>query len=251
MIYGIKLSEDNDYSAEFNSVDTYEEYGLALAYDNFSISAPEPRTEYKTIRGMDGALDVSDVPQGFPVFENRVAKFRLFKAVRPFMRWDINELQKLRTEFLARWQGRKVRITFPDDEDHYWLGRITLSGLTMEDDYGFFDCEAVVYPYKLKNTITLVEIDDLTTEWKTYTLTNERRYVVPTITVVQDTDIQMLSGALAVPPVVHLTLPTGSFTATFKNPDTLILGGTVQFRAKLASVAEYQSTSILYREGTF
>lgn len=250
MIYGVKLSADNDYAAAYNAVDTYEAYGLALAYDNFSLSAPEPRMEYKTIRGMDGALDVSTAPQGYPVFENRSARFRLFRAVRPFQKWDIDALQALRTEFLARWQGQRVRITFPDDEAHYWLGRLTVGDLDLGDDYGFFDCAAAVYPYKLKNETTTVEITDLTTSWKQYTLTNERRFVVPTITVTQDTEIQILAGVGAIPPAVSLALPSGEISASYKKPDTMLVSGTVPFQARMTSFADSPYLAISYREGT-
>lgn len=250
MIYGIKLSADNDFSAAYNAVDTYETYGLALAYDNFSISAPEMRTEYKTIRGMDGALDVSTAPQGYPVFENRTARFRLFKAVRPFMRCDIDALQALRTEFMARWQGQRVRITFPDDETHYWLGRISVGDLDLDNDYGFFDCTAIVYPYKLKNETTVVEITDLTTSWQQYELTNERRFVVPTITVTQDTELQILAGVTAIPPAVSLALPSGEISASYKKPDTLLVSGTVPFQARMTSFADSPYLAISYREGT-
>jgi len=250
MIHGVKLSADNDYAAAYNAVDTYEAYGLALAFDNFSLSAPQVRTEYKNIRGMDGALDVSEAPQGYPVFENRTARFRLFKAVRPFMRLDIDALQTLRTEFLARWQGQRVRITFPDDETHYWLGRLTVGDLDLGDDYGFFDCTAIVYPYKLKNETTTVEITDLTTSWKQYTLTNERRFVVPTITVMQDTEIQILAGVAAIPPVVSLTVPSGEISASYKKPDTLLVSGSVPFQARLTSAAASPYMEIAYREGT-
>ncbi len=250
MVYGIKLSADNDYAATYAAVDTYEEYGLALAFAPFSISAPEVRTEYKEVRGMDGALDVSESPQGYPVYENRTIKLRLFKAVRPFMACDIDELMQLRTTFLARWQGRKVRITLPDDETHYWVGRLSVGDLETDSNFGFFDCEAVVYPYKLKNESTAVEITDLTTDWQTYTLTNERRFVVPEITIEQNTDIQMLQGALSVPPEVNLELPSGETSATFRLPDTLLIEGTNQFRAKVAT-AGTNSLTITYREGTF
>lgn len=251
MIYGIKLSADSDYAAAYNAVDTYEEYGLAVALDKLEISAPKVRTEYKTVRGMDGALDVSEAPQGYPVYENRTVKFRLFKAVRPFMLYDVQEVLALRTTFLARWQGRRVRIVLPDDETHYWVGRISVGDFSTDDGYGFFDCEAVVYPYKLKTEATYIEITNLTTSWKTYTLTNERRFVIPTITVMQATQVQMLQGPLAVPPAVTLTVPSGEFSGIYKLPDTLLVDGTLQMQARLLGTASSPAMTIEYREGTF
>lgn len=250
MIYGIRLSGDSDFAAAYNAVDTYEEYGLALAADGFSISAPEARTEYKTVRGMDGALDVSEAPQGYPVFNNREIKLRLFRAVRPLRMIDIKEIMQLRTAFLARWQGRRVRITLPDDQTHYWVGRISVGPLEAGDGCGFFDCSAIVYPYKLKNAETTIEITNLTTSWKTYNLTNERRYVIPTITAGQATDVQMLQGISTVPPVVKLTLPDGETSAEFRDPDTLLIDGALQVRAKLASASASPYLAISYREGT-
>lgn len=247
MVYGIKLSADSDYAATYAAVDTYEEYGLALAFEPFSISAPKVRTEYKEIRGMDGALDVSDSPQGYPVFENRTLKFRLFH-VPPYIAWKIEEYLQLRSTFMARWQGKRIRITTPDDTTHYWVGRLSVKD--PEDGSYFLDCEAVVYPYKLKHETTTVTITDLTTEWQTYTLTNERRYVVPTITIEQDTDIQMLQGVLSVPPEVNLALPSGETSTTFRLPDTLLVEGVNTFQAKVAA-AGTNSLTITYREGTF
>lgn len=250
MIYGIKLSADSDYAATYAAADTYEDYGLALAIEPFSISSPQVRTEFKEVRGMDGALDVSESPQGFPVYENRTINVRLVKAVRPFMYADIEALMQLRSEFMARWQGRRVRITLPDDLTHYWVGRLTVGDLETGSDYGFFDIEAIVYPYKLKHEATEVTITDLTTSWKTYTLRNERRYVVPEITIAQDTTLQFLQGPLGVPPEISLELPAGETSATFRLPDALLVEGENQMKAKVASSGT-NSLVITYREGTF
>lgn len=247
MLYGIRLSADSDYAAQYNSVDTFDAYGLALAFDGLEISEPQIRTDYKTVRGLDGVLDVSDAPQGYPTFENRTLKFKLFHSP-PFMDWDIAALQQLRTTFMARWQGRRVRITLPDDTERYWVGRLAVGPL--EAGSGLLECEAVVYPYKLKNAETTVTITDLTTSYKTYTLQNERRFVVPTITVAQHTYIQFLQGPLGVPPVVGLSVPDGQTSASFRLPDTLLVDGTNQFQAKLAASGT-NSLIITYREGTF
>ena len=247
MLYGIILSADSDYAANYNAVDTLETYALALAQDGFSVSAPKVRTDYKEIRGMDGALDVSDSPQGYPVFENRTLKLRLFH-VPPFIGWDIEEYLQLRSTFMARWQGKRIRITTPDDTTHYWVGRLSVKD--PEDGSYFIDCEAVVYPYRLKNAATSVTIDDMTTSYKTYTLANEDRYVVPEITIAQDTTIQFLQGPLGVPPEIALELPSGESSATFRLPDTLLVPGTNQLQAKIAA-AGTNSLVITYREGTF
>lgn len=249
MIKGIILSGDSDFAAEYNAVDTYETYGLALAFDDFAVSAPQVRTDYKTIRGMDGVLDVSEAPQGFPVFEDRTIKWKMFKGPRPFMDWDIQELLALRTQFMARWQGQRIRMIFPDDPDHYWVGRLSVGAL--EAGNGLFECEARVYPYKLKNVNTEVTLADLSTAYKTYTLTNERRFVVPEITYTQEMYLQVLSGPVTVPPEVHLTLASGQLSNTVKLPDTLLMNGSISVKAKLAASAQDPYCLISYREGTF
>ena len=97
---------------------------------------------------------------------------------------------------------------------------------------------------------TAVTIDDMTTSYKTYTLANEDRYVVPEITISQDTIIQFLQGPLGVPPEIELELPSGESSATFRLPDTLLVPGTNQLLAKIAA-AGTNSLVITYREGTF
>lgn len=244
MLYGVFLSYDSDAA---QAVDTLQEYGLALALDGLKISAPKVRTEYKEIRGRDGALDASDSPQGYPTYEPRPLTFRLFHDP-PFTERDVEELLALRTEFAARWQGRRVRITLPDDDAHYWLGRLSIADF--EAGTYTIDCEAVVYPYKLANEETVVTIDDLTTSWQTYTLDNARRYVVPVITIGQDTDIQLLQGPLGVPPVLELELPSGETSASFRLPDALLVPGENLLRAKIGA-AGTNSLTITYREGIF
>lgn len=246
-LYGITLSTDSDYAANYAAVDTLEAYDLALAQDGLSLSAPKVRTDYKKIRGMDGAFDASDSPQGYPVFENRTLKFRLFH-VPPFLAWDIEAYLQLRAAFMARWQGRRIRITLPDDTTHYWIGRLSVQD--PEEGSYFIDCEAVVYPYKLKHVTTAVTITDLTTEWQTYTLANEGRPVVPTITVEQDTDLQLLQGPIGIPPAVALALPAGETAASFRLPDTLLIPGANLLQAKLTT-AGTNILTITYREGTF
>jgi len=249
MIYGVVLSLDNDFAADVHAVDTYATYGLGLLVDDLSISAPEVRTDTITVRGMDGVLDVSDAPQGFPVFNDRTIKFKLVKLPRPYQGMDIVELMQLRTRLMADWQGKRIRIILPDDPTHYWSGRMTVGGLIAGE--GIIECQATVYPYKLKNTVTEVELDGLTTSWKTFHLQNERRYVVPEITFSQNSSIQIMSGPLAVPPVVELTVPEGELSGQVKTPDFLLMDGSNEIRAKLAAATSSPYLAIVYREGTF
>ena len=245
-LYGIKLSNDSDSATVIDTLTTYD---LAMALDGFEISEPVIRTDYKTVRGLDGVLDASEAPQGYPTFEPRTIKLRLFKSPTPYTPMkDISSLMTKRDTIMASWQGRRVRMWLPNDSTHYWIGRITVGPL--EAGEGLIPIECTVYPYKLKNSQTTITITDLTTSFKTYSLSNERRFVVPEITIAQNTTIQILQGPLGTPPEVYLALPSGQSSATFRLPDTLLMDGTVQMKAKL-SASGTNSLIIKYREGTF
>ena len=246
-LYGVKMCLDNDLAYDLNLIDTCKEYGLALSSDDFSISEPVVRTEYKQVRGMDGALDVSDAPHGFPVFENRTIKFKLFKCPTPFMAVDINEMMALRSTLMAAFQGQVRRIIFPYDETHYWVGRITLG--QMDFGNGIFEFTAVVHPYRLKVIETEYDFDTLTTSDQYFTMTNERKYVIPEITVFQDTVIQMMQGVTSIPDAVTLTVEDGESSATYQLPELMLIDGTNRMMARCVSESSGEIL-VYYREGT-
>lgn len=170
MLHGVKI----------NGVDTYERYGLVLLAD-LVISAAKLKKNRVSVPGMDGTLNLSYTPQGAPTYEDRTVSFTLFKAVS-----DV-ELELLRSEIANLWHGQEVSVEFPLDENHYFYGEIWFGDISGYNT-GRIPVGMTVSPWKLKKNVTTVSLD-LTGEYQALTLPNERRRVVPTITVTEDTTL--------------------------------------------------------------
>ena len=238
--YSVQISLDNDYAFANRLSDLRRDYHLVLAEVGFGISAPELKTDYIEIRGMDGALDASNAPQGYPTYKDRTITCKLFREQRPFTPADIAEMRTLVSTLQGLYQGRRVRLILPDDTTHYFVGRVSFD---LEPDEGFITLAAAVFPYRLKNTWTSFSTDALTTSWQTFYLTNEQRYVIPEIRVFQTTELQVLAGVRSIPPAVILTSGT-----VWKLPDTLLVAGAIPVQMRIASGSGGE-IDITYREG--
>ena len=236
--YGLSFSLDNDFAADYNKIATRTAYGLALAADGFSVSEPEVRTDYIEIKGLDGMLDVSESPQGFPTYKNRTITAKLFREPSPYRPVDAAALMAMASTLQNAWGGRRIRIWTPDDDTHYWSGRAAFGF----DADGYITMRAEVYPYRMKNAPSSFSDSTLQTTAKTFTVTNEGRYVIPTITVGQTTVVQMMQGATTIPAAVTLTEGTWSL------PQTMLITGSNQFKARTTS-GSGGTLSMSWREG--
>lgn len=220
MMYGIKI----------NGTDTLTAYGLALLSD-LSVSAPELKENYVDVPGADGSLNMSYALAGEPTYKDRDIAGTLFKRVDDFA------LSQIAQSISNAYHGRSVKIQTPTDTDHYFTGVIQFGGAD-----GYNSCKipfsARVNPWRYKSSVTTVTRDDLTANYKTLTLTNERRSVVPSITVTEETTL--LWGTAT------YTIAAG----TYKLPDIVLTQGSNTLKAKLTTAAsgsitiEYQEASL-------
>ena len=220
MLYGIKI----------NGVDTLSTYGLCVLAD-LKVMAPELKDEYLDIPGADGSLNMSYAISGEPVYKDREISGTLFRKV------DDVALDQLRMTILNAYHGREVTVHLPTDASHYFRGVLQFGDLTGYNS-GQIPFSARVNPWRYKNAPTTVTRDDLTANYKTLTLTNERRSVVPSITVTKETTL--LWGAAT------YTIAAG----TYKLPDIVLVQGSNTLKAKLTAAAsgsitvEYQEASL-------
>ena len=133
-----------------DGVDTLQEYGLILLAD-LSEGEAEPKTEFLDIPGGNGSLDLSESPQGRPVYKMRDISFTLFKAV------DSTALEKLRAALAGRWHGREVMLQLPTDAGHYYRGRIRIGSISGYNS-GKIPISMHAQPWKLKSTVTTVSV---------------------------------------------------------------------------------------------
>lgn len=236
--YGIAFSTDIDGAPEY---DTYAMYGLILLEDGFSISEPALKASYIDIPGSDGALDASDLPQGYPTFEQRTLRCSLIK---PGTTWA--EMTALRQTLMSLWQGRTCRIWLPDDTEHYWHGRPSFGAL---EDPEILTVTATVYPYAL-GTQSFFISGELTTEDQSFTVPDPGRFVVPSITTEHSIVVQMYQGYDGIPPAVTLTVAQDGTAQTFHAPQTLMLPGVANgFSLRTVRSVEGATVSMRWRGG--
>lgn len=223
MLYGISI----------NGVDMLEKYGLCLLADAV-IPAPSPRETRYTVPGMDGSIDASRALTGEPVFDDVEITFTLF-AGKPDA-----ELSSIRTELLNSYHGQRVKVVFPPDATHYRMGTLKI-GTVSEYNGGRIPVTMLADPWRYKLTPTTVARSDLGTAYKQLSLPNERRPVIPTITVEQATTL-LWGGST-------ITLSAG----TYRRADICLAAGINILKAKVASgtgtiSVEYQEAEpIMYR----
>ena len=214
----------------FDGKDTFAEYGLLLA--SKSISLPEVRTNMIDVPGRDGLLDASEVLTGEVTYKNRTITLKLTGVdTVSGKKWPATI-----SDFCNKVHGRRVKITFPEDTAHFYSGRCSVGqvGLVkmMQTIPVTVDCD----PWKYKNAKTTVFRSDLGTVYKQLSLPNERRPVIPTITVDQDTTLLWGSSTINISAGNHIL------------PAIRLAAGSNTLKAKVASGTG--SITVTYQEAS-
>lgn len=214
----------------FDGKDTYTEYGLLLA--SKSISLPEVRTNMIDVPGRDGLLDASEVLTGEVTYKNRTITLKLTGVDNVTGKiWPATI-----SDFCNKVHGKRMKITFPEDTTHYYIGRCSVGkvGLVkmMQTIPVTVDCD----PWKYKNEKTTVSRSDLGTAYKQLSLPNESRPVIPTITVAQDTTLLWGSSTINISAGDHIL------------PDIRLAAGSNTLKAKVASGTG--SITVTYQEAS-
>ena len=214
----------------FDGKDTYTEYGLLLA--SKSISLPEVRTNMIDVPGRDGLLDASEVLTGEVTYKNRTITLKLTGVdTVSGKKWPATI-----SDFCNKVHGKRVKITFPEDTAHFYSGRCSVGkvGLVkmMQTIPVTVDCD----PWKYKNAKTTVSRSDLSTSYKQLSLPNERRPVIPIITVAQDTTLLWGSSTINISAGDHIL------------PAIRLAAGSNTLKAKVASGTG--SITVTYQEAS-
>ena len=214
----------------FDGKDTYAEYGLLLA--SKSISLPEVRTNMIDVPGRDGLLDASEVLTGEVTYKNRTITLKLTGVDTVSGKtWPATI-----SDFCNKVHGKRVKITFPEDTAHFYSGRCSVGQVElvkmMQTIPVTVDCD----PWKYKNAKTTVSRSDLSTAYKQLYLPNERRPVIPTITVAQDTTLLWGSSTINISAGDHIL------------PAIRLAAGSNTLKAKVASGTG--SITVTYQEAS-
>jgi len=193
------------------------------------VEAPaEPKTNFVNVPGTDGSKDLSTQPAGRVVYKDR--KITWTFALYPGDNWAEKKHQVSNAL-----NGRRCRITFDDDPDYYYNGRLTVKSYALDRTLRQITVEATCAPYMLKQAETVINASISTTE-RSITVKNEFKPALPRITVAADTIIGWNGDTFTLTAGEHVLLdiqfPAGTSTLTAK------------------TVSGTGSISIAYQEGT-
>lgn len=185
---GIKFTTlyDDTYSRH-----TADDWGLVMAEK--TIGTPTLKYKFVDLSDRDGVLDFTTALRGVPSYGTRRLTFRFEYLDAP------EDWTKLFTEIRGFLHGQRMKIQEPDDEDYYYLGRVTVSdpsgGLVKE-----FTITVIADTWKYKNG-PITEVTWPATTGSTIVLLNDWRPVSPKITTtgavtfVHDDKIYSIAGA--------------------------------------------------------
>lgn len=196
---------------KFNDKDSYTDFNLILKPK--SIPFPIPKTNYVSIEGRDGDLDLSNALTDDVKYENINYSLEFY-------------LNKERTDWITALNtistylhGKKVQIKLSEDPNWYWNARITLNDFESDKNIGLIVLDCNLEPYRIKTTDTVVTEEVVAN--KVITLSNSRKWVMPTITTTAE--VKFTYGTKQI--TVNGTLQTTDFILKEGNTSIILNSG--------------------------
>ena len=202
-------------------------YDWRLTLTAKDVTAPEAKTNYVSIDGMSGTLDLSEALTGDVLYNDRTVTASFWSSEGTFQ-----ERATLLKTVTAALHGKKVRIIEPDDPEHYFLGRIKIKGVEQDQVHLAFTIEATCEPwrYAVEETERRVDVNgDLDA-------------------VINNTGVKTLTPTLTVTGTVYVTFNgnTTELTAgTWKITDLRLAQG-----VNVVKLTGWGSVTFTYREAS-
>ena len=155
----------------------------------WSLTDAEPKTEFVTVPGHDGDLDLSTVlTDGEPRYSSRTltATFESSEGTR-------QEREERIRQMVNGLDGYRTDIILPDDPNHHITGRVHVKRLYNDLAHASVEVTATCDPWRYNDTETVVRLQATEAE-QTRTLFNSgRRSAMPSI-IVQGGDVNLRFG---------------------------------------------------------
>lgn len=125
----------------FDKFNTWYDWDLILTSKD--LTPPEPKTNLVEIDGMSGSLDLSEALTGEIHYSDRTVTATF---------WTDNgnrkEREKLLRDIRVALHGKKVKIIEPDDPDHYFYGRVSVTAEVNNLAYAELEIECICDPWR-------------------------------------------------------------------------------------------------------
>lgn len=130
--------EHSVYFDDYNSWDTWH----LVPSSRPTPSIPEVRTNFVTIPGRSGSLDLTEALTGGIVYEDRELEIE-FIVLDQEMNWmDVYQ------DVVSKIHGKRMKIRLVDDPEYYYMGRVTVGEFTSNSDYSSISITCQLEPYK-------------------------------------------------------------------------------------------------------
>ena len=132
-------------------------YDWRLILTDKDVTPPEPNTNYVTIDGMSGSLDLSEALTGEVTYKDRKVSASFWTDYG-----SRKDREKLLRDIRVALHGKKVKIIEPDDPDHYFIGRIVVKSQSNNLAYAEFKIEATCEPwrYSIDESVRMINVNN-------------------------------------------------------------------------------------------
>lgn len=206
------------YSVNFDDKNSYTDFGLLLKPKTRPF--PTPKTNYVSIEGRDGDLDLTTSLTNDVKYNNIDYSLEFYLKDKR-ANWE-EALLKLSTYL----HGKKRNLTFSEDPNYYYVGRYILNPVESDRNIGSIVVDCILEPYRYKKTETVKTI----TGTGTLILSNTRKWVMPRITSTSSMQFTFnnktftVNGTLQSPDIIlkegdntiEVTSGTGTLTFTYR-----------------------------------
>lgn len=152
-----------------------------LIQNQKTITPPVPKTNYVSVPGRDGDIDLTEALSGVVNYQDRTASFTYLLT-----NGSHADREELLTEIIGLLHGQSMKIIDTDDYPEYYMtGRLSVKSVSNNNAYGVIEIEAVCNPWRYalaqKNKTVSVVPKDKTVP--VVLSNNGYKTITPTITV--------------------------------------------------------------------
>lgn len=176
------------------SFHTLDDWGFAIGNNNY-IGDPQQHTDFISVKGRNGLLDISEALTGRPTYSSREISVEL-GGIRIPQNWD-SVISDLRNKI----DGRQIKLIFDNDPSYFWYGRCKIEGFDRMRDLGRFKLSIPnADPYKYN-------VHEFNEDWLWDPFNFETDYVTEAheYTINQHTEIVLPAGTMPVAPTIIVT----------------------------------------------
>lgn len=107
-----------------------------------AFAVPSPNTNFVTINGANGSIDLSQVLTGYPTYGERTGSIE-FVVMNDFRNW-----QQAYTDIMTTLHNKKMFCIYEEDPEYYYVGRWSVQSWVTGDSHSKITFSYTLDPYK-------------------------------------------------------------------------------------------------------